>query len=114
VILVQILRHVLELVEITKLTLFVIHDDLFFFFDCLNNLLHLVIKVVMHTLDIISFSFSVKKFQKLSFFKLQVDGGSTLGHAAWWVGAKAEEISEDIRGSGFLGGSSLSVSTSSW
>jgi hypothetical protein len=102
-ILVEVLTHVFKLVQVSELSLFVIHDDLFFFFDGLDDLLHFVVEVDVHTLDVISFGFKTEEAQELFLFFFQVDWFLTFAHATWRIRAKAKEISKNIIGfcSGF-------------
>ena len=73
VILIQILTHVFEFVKVPQLSLFVVHDDFFFFFDTSHDLVELGIQINMHTLNIVSLGFVTKEAEEDLFLLLQVD-----------------------------------------
>ena len=109
---VEVLAHVLEFVQVSELSLLVIHDHFFFFFDGFHDLFHLAVKVDMHALDVISLCFEAKQPKELFLFFFEINCFSAFAHAAWWVRTKAEEVTEDIRSLGFFQILSGSVSTS--
>uniref|UniRef100_A0A7S3IZJ3 NAD-specific glutamate dehydrogenase n=1 Tax=Strombidium inclinatum TaxID=197538 RepID=A0A7S3IZJ3_9SPIT len=97
VILVQVLAHVLELVQVAELAFFVVHDDLLLLLDALDDALHLVVEVDVHALDVIAFGLLAQKLHELFLFLLDVHGLRALRTGARRVWPKAEEVSKDIR-----------------
>lgn len=76
-ILVQILAHVFEFVKVSQLSLFVVHDNFFFFFDTSDDLVELSVQINMHTLYIVSLGFVTQEAEEDLFLLLQVDWFST-------------------------------------
>lgn len=73
VILVEVLAHVFELIKVSKLSFLIVHNDFLLFLDSLNDLLHLVLEVDVHTLNIISLGFSGQKLDESFLFFFHVD-----------------------------------------
>lgn len=60
-VLIEVLAHVLKLIQVSELSLLIVHDNLLLFLDGFDNLFHLAIEVNMHALNIISFGLQAKQ-----------------------------------------------------
>ena len=95
-VLIEVLAHVLQFIQVSELSLLIVHDDLLLFLDGFDDLFHLAVEVNVHALDIVSFGLQAKQAQEFFFLFLKVDSLSAFAHAAWRVWSKAEEVTKDI------------------
>lgn len=96
VIFLDVLIHVFELVKISELFFFVIDNILLLCVNRLNNHFSFVVKICIHTLNIISFCLKFEKTQVFFLFLFDINGGSILSHASLWIITKSKEVTKDI------------------
>ena len=96
VILVQVLRHVLKLVKVSKLPLLIIHDDFLLLFNGCHDLIHFLVEIDSHAVDVVALGLLGEQVHETLLLLLDVDGISTLAHATWWVGTEAEEVTKNV------------------
>ena len=86
----------MQFVQVAKLSLLGNDDVLLFFLNVVGNLSLLVIQVDLNGLDVVKFILLLQQRDELFFLRFEVDYWSSLGHATWWVGSEAEEVSEYV------------------
>jgi len=98
----EILRRLIDFVEVSKLSLFVRNDDFFFFFDAVDDSRNLIVQISLDSLKIISLNLIADLLQELFLLDLKVYWWQILDKHARWVWSKPEEVSEYVINFGFL------------
>jgi len=98
----EILRRLIDFVEVSKLSLFVRNDDFFFFFDAVDDSRNLIVQIGLDSLKIISLNLIADLLQELFLLDLKVYWWQILDKHARWVWSKPEEVSEYVINFGFL------------
>lgn len=96
VVLVQVLGHVLQFVKVSKLPFLIVHDDLLLLLDGSHNLIHFLVEIDGHAIDVVALSLLSEEVDEPFLLLLDVDGLGTFAHAAGWVGSETEEISKNV------------------
>ena len=71
-------------------------DDFFFLFDGCDYLIHFLVKINGHSVDVVALRFLSKQIDESLLLFLYVNGFGSLAHAPGGVGSESKEVTKNV------------------